>query len=724
MKEKNMPRPSDTTGSKPVLKLADADDTADITSLAFFALDSQGKVLNAALVNNAGQFDIPRDALAKAARIVLAPAPRGDEPLDIDNAVPFHLRDFINQFNANAVFELDKSRWTRLFPIRRCADGSIEHCHLYPWILQELELRAIAGLEATTPKARVRLEEAARILPNAVFRRPCSPICDGEVEVYRRICCCRPYVIHDSRIFDLIRDLTRIVETIPIGPIGPIGPGPGPDPAPFLRLSARENPLIHESGTLNEAAVNAAADLQALRTLAPTDQLAYIESRPYLFCWNRCGAPRRVGRGFLQPDGTFRVCWTEPLTFLRMYCHEEFAFKVTQVVNGVPVVIYDGVAAHQWFDSPHGIDLQTYSPYAQSCNHGDMPEVDGAAALLLDIGLTESWRLKTPDADGPLSVATPADFNDGLLYPGPVANRANNVNLGGTLSLLYGFTESLRSVAKYYRVSVSSANASGNPTGPRRYFEDSLSWKYLVFTPAGLETQSQFLGPQPVGASTGLYLIPYRADHEYKSIQFHAAINTASLPEGRYLLTLEVFNAAGQRLHPNGTPAVDPADVAGGFTFNRWFQEIGPTAIVPFGALTHLLWWDNRPVVGDIVDLRQDGVASDAECQFLSGSSDAEFTMGFRAYHPEPLFLQGYGMNWRRGLGGGSGSLGGGSTNAGQPPGPPAISDVVTFEDMLTPEDRKCAFSVNLGVTSKTSNGFGRLGIDANDQAAFAVEIV
>jgi len=715
-------RPSDPKGSKPALKLTDADAGVDLTSLAVVALDSQGKVLTAAPVGKDGQFELAVDSLSSASRIVVAPAPKANEAPNLENAVPISVRDFASRLKTDDnIFEIDKSRWGVLFPIRRCASGSMEHCYPYPYVLADIEARALSSLQAqvTSIKSQTLLEDRARIgIDSSFLPYRCYPLCDGEVEVFKRTCCCTPYIYRDPRILEIIRDLERIVETIPI-------PKPGPDPAPFQRLAGRTYPLIDESGTLNESTINAASDLHALKTLPPSEQLAYLEARPYLRCWrHRCGAATRVGRGFLQPDGTFHICWNEPITIQLPFCHQEFAFKVTQVVNGVPVVIYDGVAAHQWFDNPNGVELHTYNPNAQSCSHGEPIPVDGAAALLLDIGLTDAWHLKTPDADGPLSVATPSDFNDGLIWPGPEANRSLNLNLGGTLSLLYGFTESLRSVAKYYRVSVCRADASGNPTGARHYFADNLAWYYLVFTSSGLEIQTQPLGPQTVGPNNGLYLIPYRADHEYKSNQFHAYINTAAFPEGRYLLTLEVFNAAGQRLHPNGTTInVDPGDVAGAFTFNRWYQETGPTAVVPYGALTHMLWWDNRPVVADIVDLRQNGVGSDAQCQFLSGPGTSQFSMGFRAYHPEPLFMQGYNSYWRRGLGGGSGGLGSGGTNAGQPPAPPAVSNAVDFEDMLTPTDRKCAFSVNLDVWSKTNNGFGRLGLDAHDQAAFAVEI-
>src|SRR4051794_14109307 len=158
-----MAKPSDSAGGKPVLKLAGADTSVDVTSLAVYALDPQGKVLNAALINKEGQCDVPADALSSAARIVLASAPRGDEPPDLENAVPFSVRDFAERLKSDRLIEIDKSRWGVLFPFRRCADGSIEHCYPYPYVVFDLEKRALAGLEASTLKAKVQLEELALI---------------------------------------------------------------------------------------------------------------------------------------------------------------------------------------------------------------------------------------------------------------------------------------------------------------------------------------------------------------------------------------------------------------------------------------------------------------------------------------------------------------------------------------------------------------------------------
>ena len=48
-------------------------------------------------------------------------------------------------------------------------------------------------------------------------------------------------------------------------------------------------------------------------------------------------------------------------------------------------------------------------------------------------------------------------------------------------------------------------------------------------------------------------------------------------------------------------------------------------------------------------DLRLDGVASSAECQFLVGTPSSTFSSGYRAYHQNSMFLYNYTLWWRRG---------------------------------------------------------------------------
>src|SRR5260370_14161395 len=136
-----------------------------------------------------------------------------------------------------------------------------------------------------------------------------------------------------------------------------------------------------------------------------------------------------------------------------------------------------------------------------------------------------------------------------------------------------------------------------------------------------------------------------------------------------------------------------------------------------------MLWWDNRAATARIIDLRKDGIASSEECQFLTGTSSAQFSSGYRAYHPNSMFQLYHNMWWRRGLGGPSGNLvSNNSSNVGQF-GPPGVSGSASLSSMLGPHT-KCSFSLNLSVNVKTFDGIGTLaGLAGWDHAAFAFEV-
>src|SRR5690606_11232621 len=102
------------------------------------------------------------------------------------------------------------------------------------------------------------------------------------------------------------------------------------------------------------------------------------------------------------------------------------------------------------------------------------------------------------------------------------------------------------------------------------YFNDGLVWK--KFTGGG-DVEPVVMGPVSQGGQDNLYSIAYDVDADWQDNQYHGFVDTTDFNEGRYLLTLEVFNGAGQWLRPNGTldPAsVDPtllASMEAGFTF-------------------------------------------------------------------------------------------------------------------------------------------------------------
>ncbi len=337
----------------------------------------------------------------------------------------------------------------------------------------------------------------------------------------------------------------------------------------------------------------------------------------------------------------------------------------------------------------------------------------------------------------------PPAFNSGLVFPSdePASGSAPyDRNWGGTLRLFFKFSEGLKDVgARYYRLSVTEADGSGNPAGTRHYLGDGLSWEKSVG--AGV-TVPVSLGPVAMGGENHLFAIPYDSDADWDEDQCHARLNTNDPrwkdPEVRHLLTIEVFDGAGRRMRPNGTPATGQPgiEIEAPFTFRRQYQDIGPSADVPFGALTHTLWWDNRPMVADLENLRLDGLAYNAECQYLQGLHTSELSAGYRAYHPNPLFHHSHSIWWYRGAGSTPehwAYLTISPVNVGQPsppappPGDAGVSGFDTFAEMLRtnlhPSRLKCSFVVHLHASAKTFNGEVSLGMNASDEWAFSIEI-
>ena len=695
--------------------------------LAAYAIDTKNNIIESDDIDENGAFKLSPEKIADARQILIGPKV---EKIDGSNKKAFAAyrpSQFQKILDAQGVLEITRRDWSAWLKIKRCVSGSARHCSW--WFLSaslpktaipELAKTNISLVQATikaTTTENLTLASVQPLLPLFPPMR-CHVICDGLVEVYRRTCCCYPWIIFDPRLPELIKDLEKIIVERP-----PIKwpPRPEPDPSPWRNV-------ILKNGTLDELALNAETDLQALRSL-PADQIPmYINARPWLLC--HCGSASKVAQGIIRSDGDFNVCWWEFPYLLPINCHEEYAYVIKQNIDGVSTVIYDGVSANKWFKYNDDVLLTSYHPDAIICRPDPFPDEEGAFVLLQDIGETGTFNLKTPDASGWDRVATPTDYNDGLVFPAASPAAAKGLykdrNWGGTLKLRYHFSEPMKDQgAKYYRVSVVKADSNGNPTGTRNDLSIG-EWRYYEIIGSDIYVRKQALGPHSAGTQHHLYEIPYDADRDWQNGQYHALLDTTAYANGRFLLTVEVFDAAGNLLRPNGTTApIGVASSEKNFTFRRWFQETGPTAEVPYAALTHMLWWDNRKAKADIVDLRKDGVLNIAECQFIHGTSTSKFSVGYRAYHPEPMFMLDHRMWWRRGLAGPTGALSSpyyNPDNVGVPPAPPHESAQVDFGTMLGGHS-KCSFSVNLYVNVKTFNGIGTLdALDAWDQGAFALD--
>ena len=734
-------------------------------NLVVHLTDASLNPLKTLRVDDNGNVELHQDELKEIAYVAIASASEKPETLTRDTIVLLRARQVMNWLLKSDTIELARGRWERLFPIRRCVSGRVRACRRF-WprldtVNANLPARAVLpeadnSAAVTSAAAPIRLDSfnagLATFNPGLaselIAPSRCFPVCEGVVEVYLRRCCWRPFVVFDPRIDDIIRHLEAIpwppIPTPDPGPLGPrpigprpIGPRPGsgPDPAPILR-----------GGDVDELTINARRDLLALRSLPAAERPAYIESRPYFRPLFSCGTPKLVGSGFLQPEGEFQVCWRWFPTFLPANCNEEVAYVVKQLINGVTVTIYDGRLAGRWYNLGDTPTLTTYDWRALACRGGDTPPVPGAAVFLELIGDTESNQLESPAPNGWDRVNTPA-FNSGLLFQATAAAAKGvlrNCNLGGTLNLLYRFSEPLRGVgAKYYRLTVQPADVNGNPTGTaQRIGPPNSQWRKFRFSGGSIQVVAVPLAAGPVASGeTDLWTIPYDADlkgdpavsEEWLANQFHGQIDTSQFSDGKYLLTVEVFNAAGQRLRPTGAGG---AGTEAPFQYKLWQKSAGTDLFpsVAFAGLTHMLWWDNRFGVGDIegVDVT-DSPTPVGTCLFLRGPATAKLMIRHRAYHPEPMFFHNYSLTAFRGLEGAVNSppaivngnlpVPDAAANAGKPPAAAALSTGTEFSALLGTHPR-CSFAVNLTMSLKTTNGSGFLYQgNLRDTVAFALEI-
>jgi hypothetical protein len=633
--------------------------------------------------------------------------------------------------------------WNRFHFRFQCVSGTVSKCR--PWFWNLLDDIRLQPMYALAQVARIK-PITAELRPHLRFPLRCETLCDGVVEVYERECCCRWF-----RIPDLLDRLREILAVLPIPLPDPIpDPIPGPDPAPFdprsLRAAARD--IQQRKAAFDLAATppeNLHQDFLALRAMPEDAAREYVLARPYLypiFC--HCSV-RKVGETMIQPGGRFDLCYLRPPFHLaHEHCVTTYAYRVRQMINGAWHVVYDGLAAHQYFAAGSTADIHSYDPQARVCadGPGEPPPNGNLPFVMLEhVGSYGSFHFNFPVQTGVSQVGA-LDADDGTF----TTSYAPDCPWGGGLGLRLWFSPELEPLVKYYRLKVFALSDAGTPVGAPIVLNDSVTWDKLVDIPGDVVRAPELLGPATVGAESDLFKVPYWSspDHRYLSGQFHQGWNTAQsqFPDGKYMLVIEVFDAAGNRVKPNGASGPGTAQP---FEFRRWMSAVD-TDPVPFADAAHVFWVDNTPVGGDIVDLRKNGVANTSQCQFMTGPAASTFAIGFRAYHLHGVehagngdgnsFMWHYGIGWQRGLNGNSGALGpapsGGNnhTDVGETGGA-VSSGSETFQTMLTDTTQvpsvvlsKCTFSVTLHVYAKHFTGSGRIqGYDYAETASFALEI-
>jgi hypothetical protein len=374
--------------------------------------------------------------------------------------------------------------------------------------------------------------------------------------------------------------------------------------------------------------------------------------------------------------GFFRCCFTwYPIRFrngrLRYDARPDIIIKVTQVINGVPRVIYlDPYSSIRWNVTHAHIDLYLDDEdiVCGSCDDNERPE--GTQTFLTRVGNDEVYEIDQ----------TSGTWHQGIL---------TNVAYGSTLRIYAQFGDTLSRHVNvsgatppyYYRLSWRRGN-SGDFTPVNAELSDTRVNKFTLLS------ESTTLGPQTVNGTSGLYLIRDFANYFWYNPDWIGRwATTAVEPDtGPYTLRLEVFDSTGTHLTSS---VVDYRD-----------GTVPPPATLP--SMTDrcdlAIRIDNkRPVV----DLQVPAVIND--CGVIPWSPS--LTLNFVAnVSQENGRLRGWGLRYTKGVSQSSTSL---ASNWSTNGAPSSVSPTISGAPLLANLDSTCAFALELWAWAHVRNGYG-----------------
>ena len=687
-------------------------------AVALYLFGTNGRLEKVATAKD-GRLSIPRKIAKKSnATVALGPDVDGPQGISMGALLQFRSED-LQKWEKSGTVYIPKSVWPGWLQFLVCLSGKVERCLPILWD----PLQVMKGLRLNPPIPHPR----------------CAPVCAGIVEIYEKECCCDVRYIPID-ISDIIKRLEEILATYPPIPIPDPGPVSNVDRNLLYKIQlARSTSSPMFAG---EPQLDLVAEVSKISAMPTGQAEEYIRSTDFYRPFICSCTSRKLGEAVLGPDGSFSYCYLRfPVRNPSWKtCSFYYCYKVKQWNGSSWAYIYNGQALNQDFSSDQLADLTTF--WGTACDPGPVVDGDTPYVMLENIGGTESWNLVSPGQTGELSLSAPPD-NGGLVFPpsggGSDIGAFLNCPWGQALSFRLRFDPRMQALgATYYRISIVPTSNGSSASGPAQPLSNGVTWGKLVYQGGQWIVQYESLGPNIVGAQSNLYKIPYGTDWLW--YQYHNSWDTTTLPNGRYFVSIEVFDAAGNRLKPTTAPG---AGTPTNFIFLKMLDSVN-TADVLYPTLLHLFWTDNSPCVGHIEDLRMDGLPNSDECQYMMGDCCSTFSAGFRAFHatrnsptaPE-TFMYYYQIWYHRGLGGSNVTTDTGGTN--QPgtlgAGNPAESTPQSFCDMLglsrNPGNRcepsthgKCSFALNLYAWAKHWNGSGRLSqYDASDQAAFSLEV-
>jgi len=538
------------------------------------------------------------------------------------------------------------------------------------------------------------------------------PVPFVKVEVFDvdREFCYWPYLRNWWELL-LDRPVFRIPDLLREPPI-PVPPLPGPDPAPDLNLD-RFSGLRTDirSSLLDRVALNPqplppkelgmAANLVSNFALQPQMQPAnFAASQP---AFTRVGEARlmdssiasrldkltltsKIAPWLIFPNcyyskvevcetttdcnGFFNCCFSWwPFHIrrgrLRFDARPDIIIKVTQVINGVPTVIYmDPYTSTRWNVNSTHIDLFLDNEEVQ-CGSGNCNEpLAGSPVFFTRIGDDEVYKINQ---------------SSGLYNEAPLANVAYGSSL-----LVYGqFGDNLTTgaPARYYRLSYSKEGSS-EFTPVTASLSDTRVAKSTLFS------ENHPLGPLTINGVPALYEVRNFSDFYWYNPDWLGTWYSwlAEADTGKYILRLEVFDQNGVKL--TSAMGVDYRD-----------GTVAPPAVLPpmLDRCDLVITLDNK---GPVVDLTIPAVLN--ECGVIPFSSVPPLDFQVNVSQ-ENSRLHSWGLYYTKGINPTVHYLAGPFTFSGGTPGP--ITPTVSGAALLVGLTSTCAFSLKLWATAHVRDG-------------------
>ena len=350
---------------------------------------------------------------------------------------------------------------------------------------------------------------------------------------------------------------------------------------------------------------------------------------------------------------------------LRFDGRPDIIIKVTQVIDGVPTVIYmDPYTSTRWNVNSTHIDLFLDNEEVQ-CGSGNCNEPPaGSPVFFTRIGDDEVYKINQ---------------SSGLFNEAPLANVAYGSSL-----LVYGqFGDNLTSgsPARYYRLSYAK-EGSTEFTPVTASLADTRVAKSTLFS------ENHPLGPLTVNAVPALYEVRNFSDYYWYNPDWLGTWYSwlAEADTGKYILRLEVFDQNGVKL--TSAMGVDYRD-----------GTVTPPAVLPpmLDRCDLVVTLDNK---GPLVDLAIPAVLN--ECGVIPFSSVPPLDFQVNVSQ-ENSRLHSWGLYYTKGINPTVHYLAGPFTFNGGTPGP--ITPTVSGAALLVGLTSTCAFSLKLWATAHVRDG-------------------